>query len=55
MGGGETKRVTREDEDEPVVLVPDVVGVVIVRVEPQVVVIVFHVKQVESAIRVSNV
>ena len=53
--GGETKRVAREDEHEAIVLVPDIVGIVIVRVEPQVIVIVFHVEQVEIAVRVGNV
>jgi hypothetical protein len=49
-----TKRVAGTDEDETVTAIPDVVGLVIVAVEPQTIIIVLHVEQLEIAIRVSN-
>ncbi len=52
---GEIKRVARENEHKAVVAIPDILGVVVVRVEPQVAVIVFHVEHVETAIRVGNI
>lgn len=52
---GKTKRVARQNEHETIVAIPEVVRVIIVAVEPQVIVIVFHVEQVEVAVRVSNV
>ena len=50
-----TKRVAGEDKHEPVVAMPDVMRVIIVRIEPQVIAIAFHVEQVEAAVRVGNV
>lgn len=41
------------EEDEMVVTVPEIVRVAFISVEPAFVVIVFHVEQVEVAIRVS--
>ena len=49
-----TKRLAT-GKHEPIVGVPDVVGLVIVAVEPQVGVIPLHVEQLEVAIRVGNV
>ena len=48
------KLLARENEDETVVLVPDTVGVVIARVEPQAIGKVPHAEQVEIAVRVGN-
>lgn len=48
----EMKRFATE-EDEMVVTVPEIVRVAFISVEPAFVVIVFHVEQVEVAIRVS--
>ena len=52
---GETKRVARENEHQAIVAIPSVVRIVVVRVEPQVVVIVFHVEQLEITVRICNV
>jgi hypothetical protein len=50
---GKIKRATT-GKHEAVVSIPDVAGVVIVAVEPQIRVIPLHVEQLEVAIRVSN-
>jgi len=50
---GKTKRVAT-GKHEAIVSIPDVAGVVVVAVEPQVRVIPLHVEQIEVAIRVSN-
>jgi hypothetical protein len=51
---GKIKRVATS-EDEAIVEIPDIVGVVVVAVEPQVRVIPLHVEQLEVAIRVGNI
>ena len=51
---GKTKRVAGTDEHPLVVSIPDVVGVVIVAVEPQTIIIVFHVEHVQVTVRVTN-
>lgn len=45
------KQVARY-EDEAIVSIPEVLGIVIVAVQPEVVVIAFHVEHVEIAVRV---
>jgi len=50
-----TKRFAGEDEDEMIVAIPNVVRIVIVAVEPQTIVIMLHIEQLEIAIRVSNI
>lgn len=50
---GKTKRVAT-DEHKTIVRIPDVAGVVIVAVEPQTIIIAFHVEQVKIAVRVAN-
>jgi len=42
-------------ENETVVSIPEIVRIAIVTIEPQTIVIVFNVEDVEVAIRVSNV
>ena len=51
---GKIKRVAT-DEHEAIVGIPDVVGIVIVAVEPQAIIVAFHVEHVQVAIRVANI
>jgi len=49
------KRFARANEDETVVVIPEVVRVTVVAVQPQIIVIVFHLENVEVTVRVRNV
>lgn len=53
-GTGKTKKVAGTDEHPLIVGIPDVVGVAIIAVEPQAIVIVFHIEHVEVAVRIVN-
>lgn len=46
-------KIFATEEDEAVVTVPDIVRIAVVSVEPELVVIVFNVEQVDVALRVS--
>lgn len=48
------KRVARP-EHETIVGIPDIVRIAVVAVEPQAVIIPFHVEHVEIAVRVGNI
>ena len=52
---GKTKKVAGADEHPAIVGIPDVVGIVVVAVEPKLGVIAFHVEHVQVAVRVENV
>ena len=54
LKGGKTKRVAGTNEHPAIAGIPDVVGVVVVAVEPQTIIIVFDVEHVEVAVRVAN-
>ena len=49
------KRVSGEDEHPTIVGVPEVVGVIIVGVDPQLVVVVIDIEHIEVAVRVGYV
>lgn len=51
---GQLLTLAGTDEHPLIVGIPDVVGVIIVAVEPQAIVIVFHVEHVEVAVRIAN-
>ena len=50
---GKTKRFAA-NEHETIVEIPDVVGIVVVAVEPQVGIVPLHVEQLEVAVRIGN-
>ena len=52
--GREMKKIAKT-ENKTVVGIPEIVRIAIVAIEPQIIVIVFNVEDVEVAIRVSNV
>ena len=49
------KRVARHRHDEPIVGIPRVVGVAVVRVQPPLVVVVIDVEDVQIAVRIGAV
>jgi hypothetical protein len=53
--GGKTKKVAGKAEDPDIVGIPDTVRIVVIAVEPQAIIVVFHVEHVQIAIRVENV
>jgi len=48
------KRVAKT-ENEAIVSIPEIVSIAIVAIEPQIIVVVFHLEDVRVAIRISNV
>ena len=50
---GKTKRFAT-NEHETIVEIPDIVGIVIVAVEPQTGIVPLHVEQLEVAVRIGN-
>ena len=48
------KRIAKT-ENKTVVSIPEIVSIAIVAIEPQIIVVVFNVEDVEVAVRISNV
>ncbi|HAJ44491.1 hypothetical protein A3K33_03145 [Candidatus Azambacteria bacterium RIFOXYC1_FULL_41_20] len=49
------KQFARTDKNEAVVVIPEIVRVTVVAVQPQIIVIMFNLENVEVAIRVGNI